>query len=491
MDTYTYDEALKKLLDTKRNVLITGPGGTGKTTLIKDYIEKTSDKVILCATTGTAAVNIGGETCHRVFGIPVPAYGLRVTSKQDRNINTVSRADSVVIDEISMCTNDTFSFLWRVLKKAEKVKGSKIRLIVVGDFLQLPPVVTKTGQKMLKSFGIDPSGWCFACKEWTDAHFMPIELSEIKRQNEKEYIDHLNMIRRGDVSGTDWFSDHIVDEYNMPTDAVYICGTNAEADRINSQRLSELKGTFTAYQSEKSGRVTSPPADNIVALKPNERVMFTVNSMDPGLYQNGLMGTVISCHDDNVIVKSDDGRKITVYPHTWHIYRYSVYRGCLEKEETGLFCQMPLKPAYAITIHKSQGKTFDKAVIAPESFAPGQLYVALSRVKSSEGLYLTDTIKPEYVKADSVAAAFINSGYEYVLPKKTVKKPVQKKQKKTSAASVKSARKKKTTKTAVSGSGTVKRRTSVRKTARKKVTVKSGKRTTKAAKSRKQVKKAS
>lgn len=466
---YTYDEALGTLLNSSRNILVTGPGGTGKTTLVKEYIEKTKEKVILCATTGTAAVNLGGVTIHRMFSVPVPAYGERITSKQDKSVETVSKSDCIVIDEISMCTNDVFSFMWRVLKKAEKIKGSRIRLIVVGDFLQLPPVVTKTGAKMLAKCGLDTSGWCFACKEWMDARFLPVELTEIKRQDEADYIDHLNQIRKGDTSDIGWFSEHVTDEYTMPTDAIYICGTNSEADAVNAARLSELEGTFSAYMAQKTGRVVSPPADETLALKQGERVMFTVNSIIPGEYQNGLMGTVEGCGNDYVKVRKDEGGTIFVHPYTWHIYSYRVTGGALEKKETGTFSQIPLKPAYAITMHKSQGKTFDRAVISPKSFAPGQLYVALSRVKTSLGLYLTEDLDPAFVKADPVAAKFIEDGYSYTLPE-TVKKAPAKKVPAAAKPSAKKATVKKTSSRTAGTSKTTTRKTTTAKT--KKTTAK-------------------
>lgn len=188
--------------------------------------------------------------------------------------------------------------------------------------------------------------------------------------------------------------------------------------------------------------------------------MFTVNSNIPGEYQNGLMGTVEGCGDDYVKVRKDEGGTIFVHPYTWHIYSYRVTGGALEKKETGTFSQIPLKPAYAITMHKSQGKTFDRAVISPKSFAPGQLYVALSRVKTSSGLYLTEDLDPAFVKADPVAAKFIEDGYSYTLPETVKKTPA----KKAPAAAKPSTKKAAARKTSSRTSKTTARKTTTAKT---------------------------
>lgn len=463
-----YEKAKKALFHSDRNLFITGPGGTGKTTLLREYINATDQKLILCAATGTAAVNIGGETIHRIFGVPVPAYGAKVTEKQKKNIRMLATADAVIIDEISMCRNDVFAFLYKVLKKAEKEKGSPIRLIVSGDFLQLPPVVKKDEQKLAKKAGLDPSGWAFACKEWHACHFKTVELTEVKRQENTEYIEALNRLRIGDTKDLDWFNEHVKNEDDCPEDAVYICGTNAEADRVNASRIDKLETQPVYYECKKTGRVINPPADNVVGFRPEERVMFTVNSEIPGRYQNGLMGTVKACYPDHVIVTDDSGRDVQAYPHVWHLYTYGSSGGNLKRTETGTFTQIPLKPAYAITIHKSQGKTFDEAVISPQAFAPGQLYVALSRVRKESGLYLTSPVTADAVMADPVAEKFIQNGYDY--PVSELPKPRKKPAKKVSTVKKKAGRKTSSgaaVKKRKSSAGTVKRKPAVKKSVRK------------------------
>lgn len=432
------------LWNTDKNVFLTGPAGTGKTTLLRRYIEEHPNGIV-CAPTGVAAVNAGGDTMHRIFSIPVPAYGAQISKVTNSQLKTLAASDYVIIDEISMARNDTFAFAVKVLKKAEKLKEGKIRLIVVGDFSQLPPVVPKTEKKMLKKFGFDESGFAFTTKEWKSLSFKVVPLVEVRRQSDEDFVKHLWEARISSVECLKYFNSFVTDAY--PEDAVTVCGTNAEADRINREYLDEISGVMSAYQSEKKGRNTAGIVEDVVLLKEGCRVMFTVN--DPkGRFQNGTFGKIITLEKDEVYVETDNGI-VKVEKHEQKTYSYKVTGGVLEKKESGSVKQIPLKIAAAITIHKSQGKTFDKAVISPEIFAPGQLYVALSRVRSPEGLFLTQEITESALIPDPIVEEFIKNGYKWLKepPKKEIKKTVTK----TKASSRTKSTKKVTSKKSTSG----------------------------------------
>lgn len=413
------ETAEEVLWNTERNVFLTGPAGTGKTTLLKRYMED-HPKAIVCAPTGVAAVNAGGDTMHRIFSIPVPAYGAQLSKVTPAQLKTLAACDYIIIDEISMARSDVFAFAMKVLHKAEKVKGSKIRLIVVGDFSQLPPVVPKNEKKMLKKFGFDESGFAFTTKEWKAMNFKVVVLNEVKRQSDAEFVSHLWQARTANEECVSYFNQFVSEDY--PQDSIVICGTNAEADRINREYLDNLEGTMSAYQAEKKGRNTAGIVDDVVLLKENCKVMFTVN--DPkGRFQNGTFGVVEMFDKDVVYVRTEKGL-IEVSKFEQKTYSYKAVGGVLEKKEVGSVKQIPLKVAAAITIHKSQGKTFDKAVISPEIFAPGQLYVALSRVRTPEGLYLTGEITEASLIPDPIVDEFIANGYKWLKgpPKKESKK---------------------------------------------------------------------
>ena len=452
------------LLDSERNIFLTGKAGTGKTYNIRQFVEKMESegkKVLVCAPTGTAAVNVGGETCHSLFGIPIPCYGVSISKTPASKIKVLASADAVVIDEVSMMRNDAFSYAMRVLKKAEREKGSRIRVVLTGDFSQLPPVVQKKDEKFLKKFGYDLSGYAFTTKEWSDLNLKVVELTKIYRQDEEEFILNLAKVRDGDPTCIPYFNQFVDDSFGeteeekefsfddleedseeqvtfsfdeetegaevpvnpklLTADCVVLCGTNAEADRINRAYLDSLETTLTAYQSSKKGRNANGIVDDIILIKEGAKVMFTVNDVVKNRYQNGTMGVVTMCHKDHVSVRLEDGKLVSVYPHEYTNYSYKISGGELCKSKIGSIKQLPLKIAAAITIHKSQGKTFDKAIISPSVFAAGQLYVALSRVRTPEGLILTAPITERALVENEVVSKFYKSGFSYELPKKSTR----------------------------------------------------------------------
>ena len=482
----SYNLSMIELDNTSRNILLVGGAGTGKSYILRQYAEA-HPNCILCAPTGIAAVNIGGATMHSVFGIPRDSIGARVTKKQDAAVRLLAAADAVLIDEISMARSDVFGFAMRVLKKAEKRRGSKIRVIAAGDFAQLPPVVTAEDAKRMKKAGLDPSGYAFTALEWSTCHFKTIELDEIKRQDDPGFIRALNEIRAGRPAGLNYFTqmvdasiapntdgakDRLVRDI-MGTRAVYICGTNAEAQQVNDACLNALNTPAIGYTAEVSGRVMVLPAERVVMFKPGERVIFTVNDVIHNQYQNGTMGTVCACFSDHVLVQIDNGQALNVYPHMWTLYSYRASGGKIVRSEAGMEKQIPLKAAYAITVHKAQGKTVDRAIVSPRTFAPGQLYVALSRVRTPGGLRLTEPVSAEMLITSDEAQKFAENGYKWSAVRKARKKSVN-----TDSAGAKSAKAQK--RVAKCGSGKrkssaktgMRAKTSAKKPARKKSAIK-------------------
>lgn len=419
------EKQIQAAFDSRRNLFITGPAGTGKSYRLNQYIAS-HENVLVCAPTGIAALNIGGDTMHRVFKIPVPAYELPSFSRSNKNavprsiLNVVAEADTVIIDEISMARNDVFRFAVRVIRKAETIKGSKIRIIVCGDFSQLPPVVRKSEASIMEKFDLDPNGYAFTTPEWKSCKFKVVELTEVKRQENAEFTGELNEIRTGNFKNLDYWNQFINPDPDYDN-AVVICGTNAEAARINEAYLDGLPGNLVALQAEVRGRVTAGYVDEIVLVKENCKVIFIVNDNETCQYKNGSFGIIRVINKDNIVVEIN-GRTTVVFPHKFPIYAYDCVDGELIKKEVGSITQYPFKVGKAITIHKSQGQTFDKVIISPEIFASGQLYVALSRVRDPEGLTLLSELKPEYLILNKEVKKFYDNNYTWPEKKTAAKK---------------------------------------------------------------------
>lgn len=422
MEKIKYSASEKKnrhlLFETNKNLFITGAGGTGKSTFLNEFIEK-NPNTIVTAPTGIAAVNIGGVTTFNAFSIPIPCFGATTNKLTEAKLKKIIMVDNVIIDEISMCRVDAFVYITKVIKKAEKIKGKKIRIIVSGDFSQLPPVITDEDAKMLKKFGFHKSGLPFTCKEWENCHFTTIELTEVKRQYNLEFIENLNKARLADKKCITYFNQFVTDE--IPDDCIHICGTNAESSKLNKEYLDSLEGMPYAYQAVKQGRTTGAYVDDIIILKDGANVYFTVNDIYEHKYVNGTFGKIHKCFNDHIEVEVDE-EIIDVYPHRYSVYNYKIINGVLKKEEIGSVLQMPLKLAKAITVHKSQGKTFNKEVFTPKIFAAGQAYVALSRVRNPEGLFLTEPLLPEQLMSDRTVLKFYKNNYKFESNRKKTEK---------------------------------------------------------------------
>lgn len=400
--TLDQKKAYESLMSGK-NIFLTGGAGTGKSFVLHHYIEtmeKQHKNVLVCAPTGIAAINIQGVTIHRCFQVsPEP----QVVRNIKRVPQVVKESDIIIIDEISMCRIDLFDFVVRTVMKAEEQSFIRKQIIVVGDFFQLPPVTTTNDRKVLTELYPDyHKGYAFESTNWKDLDFCMVELKEVIRQNNPEFVYELNKARVGDISCIGYFNQHA--KKQMIKDGIILVPTNKDADRINNEKLNEISSPTKIYHSIVTGDVKSndKPTVDKLCLKIGARVMVLINDTEMNFYQNGSFGEVIQLDKQSVTVRLDNNHCVMTFGyHEWVIEDYVLTKSTeiedhqLSKKKVGSFSQIPLKLAYAITMHKSQGQTYDKVNLIPHSFDCGQLYVALSRVKSIDGLYLINKMRQE------------------------------------------------------------------------------------------------
>lgn len=404
------------------NVFLTGEAGTGKSYVTRAFInlcKLMNKQILVTGTTGIAAINIHGATLHRTFGIPVhpilnPAFRNNATA-------VLKAADVILIDEISMCRADVFDYIACQIFGLEgnDPKHKHRQLIVVGDFFQLPPVVTREDADTLRQaprFKRISKFFAFESQYWSDFYFHCVSLKKIMRQDDPYFISLLNKARIGDVSCVKAFNDAC---YNKPENpnALTVVGTNKLVEQINSLKFDALDGDPKYYEAKYEGKFTEADclAEKILGLKPNARVMAIANDTPHDRYQNGSLGTVVECTDDYVLVEFDSGRFVRVTPFKWKKQDYVVVDSFdennnpvqdLHLEDIGSCTQIPLRLAYAITIHKSQGQTFDNINLQPNTFDVGQLYVALSRVRTLSGLVLLTPISSRGLLCSPEVMAF-------------------------------------------------------------------------------------
>ena len=401
-------------VESGRNVFLTGFGGTGKSyalSRIIDWANSSGRNTIVCAPTGIAALNVGGSTIHRTLGIG-PMDSMMPYDRRLKPTSPLYRCDLMIVDEVSMCRADLFDKLSRTLERVGKARESigldPCQLVVVGDFYQLPPVLTQRDRDPLrKLYGEDIGrGYAFSGREWKKWDFAMAELTECVRQDDAEFVDALNACRVGDARGIDWISSHCSESQSER--AIVLCGRNAQADAENRQRMDALPGIPRTYRAESWGTVNPGEmlAPKNLTLKRGARVMALANKSSD-TYMNGSLGTVVNIAPGRVVVDFDDGNRSVVTPHEWRITRPVLDGNKVRSETIGSFRQIPLKPAWAITIHKSQGQTFEEAHIYPQCWEPGQLYTAFSRLKSVGGMSLAFPASPKSLIAAEEVRRFM------------------------------------------------------------------------------------
>lgn len=386
------------------NIFLSGDPGTGKSFLINKFVSDMKDagkNVLVTATTGLAAINVGGSTVHRAFHVPI-----NVILEAPSNIpEAIMMSDIIIIEEIGMCRFDVFNYVGCIIKEANTKRAERhkepIQLIVCGDFYQLPPVLTGDDRQILEQhYGVKIySSYAFLSAFWNYFNFKFILLTEFMRQKDSRFTELLHRARNGDTGTCVSFNYNCYKGSLIPY-AVNLYGTNKKATEKNNIELANLPGVEAIYTSIISGDVKD--SDKLVPdtlkFKVGARVMSVVNDSN-GVYSNGSFGTVVALHTDSVTVLFDNGPTCLIEGNDWEIFKpkYDAVLGKVEQQKIGTYHQIPLKLAYAITIHKSQGQTYDAVNIDPFSWDCGQLYTALSRCKELEFIRLTQEIKPQWL----------------------------------------------------------------------------------------------
>jgi ATP-dependent exoDNAse (exonuclease V) alpha subunit len=416
-----FKELLDQLENSSQHFFITGRAGTGKSTLLNLFRKTSHKNIVVAAPTGIAALNVKGQTIHSLFGFP-PRMLKAEDLKKRKNHRFFKKIDSLIIDEISMVRVDMFEAIDIFLKinRENNQPFGGVQVILFGDLFQLPPVIADNYERQyLNQFYKSP--YFFSSRAFHRTKFELHELHTVYRQEEKRFIRLLDSIRQKT------FDQDELDDLNERFDAVdddgipYItlCSTNAIAKAINDKKLNALTEPVYQYEAEIKGQFkrSTYPTDLILRIKKGCQVMFLKN--DPNKkYVNGTIATVLETNNNSIQVRIEDSKIkdkiLTIEPVDWELSKYVVYKENPKKfttEIVGVFTQLPVKLAWAITVHKSQGKTFDKVHInlGKGAFDYGQTYVALSRCRSFGGIYLESKLTPKDVMVDHRIQAF----YDY------------------------------------------------------------------------------
>jgi ATP-dependent DNA helicase PIF1 len=420
-------QAVYELIErTREHVFVTGRAGTGKSTLLNHLSWNTEKSIVIAAPTGVAALNVGGQTIHSLFRLPIGViadHAIEQSAELRKLLNTI---DTLVIDEVSMVNADLMDAVDRSLRQARQRPAESfggVQVVLFGDPYQLAPV---PGDQEERAYFDDTyrSMWFFDAKVWQEAELRIVELLQVHRQHESDFRFMLNAVRHGQVT------KEIADRLNevgarpAPQDGTITLATrNDTVNRINAQALERLPGRALTAKAEISGDFggRNYPAEETLELKVGAQVMFLRNDVGQGdgpRWVNGTIGTVTRI--DSTVYVDVDGEIHEVEPTIWEKfkYTYSPETKKLTKDVVAEFTQFPLRLAWAVTIHKSQGKTYDAAIVdlGARAFTSGQTYVALSRISTLDGLYLTRPLRPSDITVDPDVERFMRDARPVSVP---------------------------------------------------------------------------
>lgn len=404
------DPLFTVLEHTDEHIFITGRAGTGKSTLLQDFLKNTRKNVVVLAPTGLAAINVGGQTIHSFFKLPPHIITKEEIDKKRFPNDIYKNIDTLVIDEISMVRVDVFDAIDGILRKYKEPKKpfGGVQLLLFGDLFQLPPVIEKQSGNLLQELGYE-SPYFFSAKSYPE-DMAVIELTKVYRQTDPEFIGFLDLIRKGDFEEQDlsYINNRVLSHDDK---AIILTTRNEIVYEYNKKKLAQLPGPVSVHDAIIEGEFPekNAPAEKRLILKPGARVIFIKNDPD-GQWVNGTLGIIKSIGSE-IKIETDDGLLVSVSQERWKNIRYTIEDGIIKKIEKGHFDQYPIRLAWALTIHKSQGQTFDGIYLDLSSspWEHGHVYVALSRCRSFSGLRLKQKLLVRDVIVDQKIIDFFTS----------------------------------------------------------------------------------
>lgn len=426
-----FKEALDLLETSQKHIFLTGNAGTGKSTLLEYWRDKTKQKIAVLAPTGVAALNVKGQTIHSFFGFrpDITVQKIQRFYKKRDKKGLFKKLDSIVIDEISMVRADLLDCIDTILRmhgKNHNLPFGGIRMIMIGDLHQLPPIVRSTEKEIFSNYYKTP--YFFSANVFENLEVEYLELKKIYRQNDQEFIEILDSIRNNNISDEQltMLNSRVDEQFETPSNKFFITltTTNKKTQAINEYHLGKIFSERFRYQGQASGKFEPkylPTIENL-EVKVGAQIMMVANDKE-ARWVNGSLGKIVRIEVDQkggpdmIIVELSNEKEVVVTPHTWEMFKvdYNPATDKLTTQAVGSYKQYPLTLAWAITIHKSQGKTFENVIIdfGWGTFAHGQAYVALSRCTSLKGIILSKPFEKEHIITDNDVKKFLTT-FRYI-----------------------------------------------------------------------------